>query len=258
MGLTIEFAGVSTFVWNKDRNSAEAVLVDLGASGFHKHHATLATEGAPGLSCPDPDISVAVPGSPLELGIWTLNGELAVSADAAPLDVDDGAIEHGNPPSHQNGSIRWLPEIGAICQSRTLASKVPVAARLPLTIGRVSSTAAAHPPMRVAFDVADEGLGEERYVLPRFMVEIDAPAVTLRLDAKRELRFANDHHVIISNTCVCEPAGAAGAGHFYGHYLLVDAKRKPAVRRTSGPFLRPKTFAIPSAPEHCFSAYLEI
>lgn len=271
MSLTIEFAGVSTFLWqpaNSQRKGASGnghdeaavVLVDLGAAGFHPHHATLATEGTSGVSCPDPDTSIAVPGSPLELGIWNLDGtEIELIADAGPLKVDDEEIDNTQPPPDTTGSIRWLPEIGALCQSRTLAPKVPTAARLRLTTGRVSSTAAAHPPVKLAFDDNDQPIdGGERYVLPRFIVELDCARAALRLDGKREFRFSGDHHVIISNTCVCDASKVGAPGHFYAHYLLVEAKRKPRVRHTSGVFKRPKTFAIPDDPGQCYCAYAMI
>lgn len=267
MSLTIEFAGVSTLLWQKgdkpNGGEATVVLVDLGQAGFHTHHATLAMEGNSSVSCPDPDTSIAVPGVPSELGIWDLRGtELEIIADGKPLEVDDSEIDEAKVPAVQAGSIRWLPEIGGLCQSRTLAPGVPIATRLRLSTGRVSATAAQHPPIRVAFDeVVDERdrvIGGERYILPRFMVEIESAKVTLRVDKKREFKFDTDHNVIISNTCVCEPPTRSGAGHFYGHYLLVEAKRKPRVRRTSGPFRREKMFSVPEAPEHCFCAYAMI
>lgn len=270
MSLTIEFAGVSTFLWRKAnekdkdaKDQGEVVLVDLAAAGFHPHHATLATEGGSGISCPDPDTSLALPGWPSELGVWNLKGvEIELIADAAPLAVDDGEIKLQDAPPEGTGSIRWLPEIGGLCQSRTLAPRVPTAARMRLNTGRVSATAARHPPLRVMFDEVvdgnDQPIDGERYVLPRFIVEIDCAKAVLRLDAKREFRFEADHHVIISNTCVCEHARFGAANHFYGHYTLLEAKRKPRIRQTSGEFRRPKLFSVPEDPPQCFCAYAMI
>jgi hypothetical protein len=270
MSLTIEFAGVTTFLWRKAnakdkdaQHQGEVVLVDLGNAGFHPHHATLATEGNRGITCPDPDTSVAVPGWPSELGIWNLkNAEIELIADAAPLTVEDGEINAQEPPPDTTGSIRWLPEIGSLCQSRTLAPRVPSAARMRLNMGRVSATAAKHPPVRVVFDEVVDGedrvIDAERYILPRFMVEIECARAILRLDGQREFRFDADHHVIISNTCVCDHAKFGAANHFYGHYALLEAKRKPRVRQTSGEFRRPKHFSVPSDPAQCYCAYAMI
>jgi hypothetical protein len=257
MGLTIEFAGITTLLWHKDRKEATVVLVDLAAAGFHKHHAAMAMEGGHEVSCPDPDLSIAVPGQELELGIWNLQGtDIELIADGGPLEVDDTEVDVTQAPADNASSIQWLPEIGALCQSRTLAPGVPISARMQLKTGNITSTRAGHELIRVVFDDDDRQVGDERYILPRFLVRIDSPRVKIRLDTNREFKFETDHHVTISNTCVCEPVSRGAPGHFYGHYLLVEAKRKPRIRRTyrSG---RPKgaTFAWPADPEYCFSAY---
>lgn len=259
MSLTIEFAGISTLVWNKDRNQAEAVLVDLGAAGFHSHHAVLAAMGGDGITCPEPDTSVAVPALPIELGIWNLEGDVELIADGGPLSVNDDQIDATKPPK-DTGSIRWLPELGELCLSRTLAPGVPVAARLPLKTGQVSATAARHDPIQLEFD-DDAGLVvPRRYVMARFVVEVPCDKATIRF-GEREIRFDGNHHrVVISNTCACEPVARGAAGHFYAHYLLVEAKRKPRVRRI-GPFNRTPNIAFFSWPadvEICLCSYVQI
>jgi hypothetical protein len=258
MSLTIEFAGVTTLVWDKARNEATAFLLDLGAEGFHQHYATLATEGGSHVTCPDPDTAVTMPGAPIELGVWNLKGtDIEIDADATPLDIDDEKIDETQKPPERSGSIRWLPELGELCQSRILARHLRYAARVRLPVGRVSTTAAGQPLLRVVFEDNDQPICQERYLLPRFMVEIDCAKATVRLGKDRELKFASDHHVIISNTCVCEQTTAdPGSGHFYAHYLLVDTKRKPRIRRVNGPFRHVKGFSVPEDPEHCCPSYI--
>lgn len=262
MSLTIEFAGIATLVRQRARREASVVLVDLGAAGFHAHHAALGISGGPGLSCPDPDLSIAVPGQPMELGVWGLQGtDIEIVADSGPLHIVDDPVDSTEPPPPNAESVRWLPEIGELCQSRTLATRVPISSRLRLRTGRVTSTAAAHPLVRVVFEDDGEPIGPARYLLARFLVEIPCAKAVLKLDAQRELTFDSDRHVLISNTCVCEPKSGGRGGHFYAHYLLLDQrKREPRIRRTEGPRgpASTATFSFPEDPEHCFTGFVDI
>lgn len=260
MSVTIEFAGISTLVWHREKQEAEVVLVDLEAHGFHRHHATLAMTGGTGIVTPDPDISLAVPGRPIELAVWNLKGtEIEIGCDPEPLNVQDEPINATEPPPANAESIRWLPEIGELCGSRELARDVKVAARIRIKSGRITSTLARHELVRAQFSDEGRALAPVRYFLPRFLVELPGKRVTLRLDRKRTLEFQTDHTLVISNTCVCEPTFKGGAGHFYGHYRVVQRKREPIIRsfRGAGPSGL-KTFAWPAAPEECFCAYLMI
>ena len=39
--LTVDFAGICTFVWDKKAGTAEMRLVDLASAGFQRHYAAL-------------------------------------------------------------------------------------------------------------------------------------------------------------------------------------------------------------------------
>jgi hypothetical protein len=260
MSLTIEFAGISTLVWNKDKQEAEVRLVDMEAHDFHKHYAALGMTSAHGVSAPDPDISISVPGRPMELGVWNLKGTEVeiIGCDPGPLDVEDDPVNGVQPPQRFAESIRWLPDIGELCQSRRLSTKVRLATRIPIKSGRITATAANHELIRAQFLDDGRAVAPVRYYLPRFLVELPGKKISLRLDGKRTLEFSGDHEVIISNTCVCEPVVKKGSGHFYAHYLVVEPERQPRVRRLKNPPYGVKAMAWPMDPEFCFAAFVQI
>lgn len=261
MSLTIEFAGITTLVWDKAKGEAEVLLVDLAAAGFDRHHAMLAMADSPAVVAPQPDASIAVPGQPLELGLWNLAGtEITIEAkDGGPLEVVADAVNADDPPGPGAESIRWLANISELCQSNTLNAKCPIAARLRIKSGRITATAANYPQVRAQFSLDDRPLGPMHYVLSRFMLEVLGEDVTLRLDSRRTIEVHTDHHAMVSNTCVFERNFGLNAGHFYAHYLIVKAQRRPTVRRM--PMLQRVAFAafsVPDDPEHCMPAFVEL
>jgi hypothetical protein len=79
-----------------------------------------------------------------------------------------------------------------------------------------------------------------------------ASELAIRLSRERVLRFADSMTIMISNTCVCGLGVGAPANHFYGHYEVVQARRRPTVR-PAGP--QPKT---PMFPELCWGGFVEM
>jgi hypothetical protein len=75
--------------------------------------------------------------------------------------------------------------------------------------------------------------------------------IALRLDRTRVLRFTSSMRVIVSNTCVCGLGAAEPANHFYGHYDVVEAKRRPTV----GP--AGKQVKFPWWPELCNPGFVQ-
>lgn len=261
MSLTIEFAGISTLVWNKQRNEAEVLLVDLAAAGYQRHHAMLAMADNPCVVAPKPDASVAVPGQPLELGLWNLKGaEIEIDAkQAGPLEVVADEVNAAEPPAPGAESIRWLPNIGELTDSQTLNPRCPIAARIRITSGRITATAANFPQTRVQFFDGDRPLGAVRYTLSRFMLEVPDADVRLRLDGKRTIDVHTDHTAMISNTCAYESAFEGMSGHFYAHYLTVAARRRPTLLSTrSRQRAAFAAFSWPSDPEMCVPAFVEL
>ena len=58
--------------------------------------------------------------------------------------------------------------------------------------------------------------------------------------------------IVISNTCVCAVGMPGMPNHFYAHYDVVDARRRPTVAPAG---VQPMT---PSWPEFCYMGYVEI
>lgn len=261
MSLTIEFAGISTLVWNKATNEAEVLLVDLAAAGYQRHHAMLAMADNTAVVAPQPDASIAIPGQPLELGIWNLHGaEIEIDAkDAGPLEVVADPVNDAEPPAPGAESIRWLPDISDLCQSRSLNTKCPIAARVRIRSGRLTATAANFPQVRAQYFDGDRPLGPARYTLSRFMLEVPSTDVRLRLDERRVIDVHTDHHAMISNTCAYESAFTGMSGHFYAHYLTVAARRRPIVQTVrSARRAAFAAFSWPADPEHCVPAFVEL
>ena len=95
-------------------------------------------------------------------------------------------------------------------------------------------------------------LGPARYCLPRFRIVIPfEQELSVRLDRQRVLRFTAATSIMISNTCVCGLGVSSPANHFYGHYDVVRAKRRPRVQ-PAGP--QPM---MPAFPEWCFAAVVK-
>lgn len=255
--LTIEFSGISTLVWNKKARTAEVHLVDLASAGFQRHFAALSlevTEATPhGVRGPDADASVSVAGEDKDIGLWNLFGTtVEIVGASGKLTVEDKKVDTSKKPSKKADSIRWLANVGVLCDSDALDPVCPTAAVIRIPAGHISA-AGAEAARKVAFSDAGTPVGPDRYCMPRFQVQIPfANELALRLSRERVLRFSDSMRIVISNTCVCGLGLGPTANHFYGHYDVVQARRRPTVRR-AGP--QPKT---PSFPELCFGGFVEI
>jgi len=255
--LTVQFAGIATLVWDKKGGTADVHLVDLASAGFERHYAALSfevTESTPhGIKGPSADATVSVLGRDTDIGLWNLFGTTVdIIGASGKLTVDDGKVDATKKPTKQAQSVRWLANVGALCESSALNPVCPTAAIIRIPAGRVTATGAA-AARKVEF--TDEGIpvGPDRFCLPRFQVEIPfASELAIRISRERVLRFEDSMTVMISNTCVCGLGAGPVANHFYGHSDVVQAKRRPTVKR-SGP--KPKT---PMFPELCWTGFVEI
>lgn len=101
--------------------------------------------------------------------------------------------------------------------------------------------------------------GAQSQFPPRFMLEVPSADVRLRIDGRRVIDVHTDHQAMISNTCAYEPAFEGRSGHFYAHYLTVEAQRRPTVRGTAAlPRAAFAAFSVPSDPAQCWPAFVEI
>jgi hypothetical protein len=232
--LTIEFSGICTLVWNKKAATAEVHMVDLASAGFERHYAALGLavreSTARGVRGPDADAAISIPGENADIGLWNLFGTTTEIVGATgKLTVDDSKIDTSKKPSNKPGSIRWLSDIGFLCESDRVDPICPTAAVFRLSAGHLTSAGGAFAH-KLKF--LDDGapVGPDRYCVPRFQLTVPFhDRIAIRLDRTRVLRFTDSMTVIVSNTCVCGLGAAAPANHFYGHYDVVEAKRKPTV-----------------------------
>jgi hypothetical protein len=168
------------------------------------------------------------------------------------LTMDDGKVDVTKKPTNQARSVRWLANVGTLCDSEALNPVCPTAAIIQLPAGHITSTGAA-VSRKVAFSDDGVPVGPDRYCLPRFRVDVPfASELAIRLSRERVLRFADSMTIMISNTCVCGLGVGVPANHFYGHYDVVQARRRPTVR-LAGP--QPKT---PMFPELCWPGFVEM
>ncbi len=255
--LTIDFSGISTLVLDKKSNTATVQLVDLGSAGFQRHFAALGlliTEDmTTGVRGPDADAAVSLPGENRDIGLWDLLGtEVEILGATGTLTVDESRIDPARKPGRKATSVNWLPNIGTLTESSKLDPACPIAATIELSTGHATALAAGEA-RKVEFVTDGTPVGPPRYYLPRFRFTIPfEEELSLRLDRQRVLRFSASMSVMISNTCVCGLGVSSPSNHFYAHYDVVRAKRRPKVQ-PAGPL--PKT---PSWPEWCFAAMVEI
>jgi hypothetical protein len=196
---------------------------------------------------------VSLPGDDRDIGLWDLLGtEIEVIGGTGKLTVNDTKVDVTKKPGADAESINWLPNIGALAESSRLDPVCPTAATIEFTSGHITALAAGRP-RKVEF--VDDGtpVGPARFCLPRFRVRIPFDQeLTLRLDRQRVLRFTDSMSVMMSNTCVCGLGLASPANHFYAHYDVVRAKRRPKVEPAGA---APQT---PMMPEFCFGGFVKL
>jgi hypothetical protein len=254
--LTIEFSGITTLVMNKKTGTAEVYMVDLASAGFERHYAALGLvvgeSTVRGIRGPNADAAISLPGEHADIGLWNLAGTtVEILGATGKLTVDDSKIDPTKKPGNKPGSIRWLPDIGFLCESDQVDPVCPTAAVFRLTAGRLAS-AGGRFAQKVQF--LDDGtpVGPDRYCVPRFQVTIPfQDTLAVRLDRTRVLRFTDSMNIMVSNTCVCGLGASTPANHFYGHYDVVEAKRRPTVSRAG------KQVKYPRWPEWCFPGFVQ-
>lgn len=253
--LTIDFSGISTLVWNREKGTAEVRLVDLGAAGYQQHYAAMGVvvdEDFPkSLKGPDADAAISLPGADRDLGLWNLAGtDVEFLGVDGKLSVEDRKIDPAVRPGRTAESIQWLANIGFLTASTTLDRVCPISSIISLPAGRVTANATAGV-RKVRF--ADHGapVGPPRFCVSRFKVVMPfADEMAIRLDRRRIFRLHQSMSIMISNTCVCGLGQQGMPNHFYAHYDVTNAERRPTVE-PSGP--RPMT---PMEPEFCFAAFV--
>ena len=120
--LTIDFAGICTFVWNKKAGTAEMRLVDLASAGFQRHYSALGiavNERTPKvLKGPEADAAMSLPDSNTDLGLWNLSGcDVEIVGATGKLSVDDTKVDVTKKPGKTAESVRWLADIGYLTGS---------------------------------------------------------------------------------------------------------------------------------------------
>jgi hypothetical protein len=254
--LTIEFSGIVTLVLNQKAGSAEVHMVDLASAGFERHYAALglvaAESTARGVRGPNADAAISLPGEHADIGLWNLSGTtVEVIGATGKLTIDDSKIDPAKKPPVKPGSIRWLPDIGYLCESNRLDPICPTATVFRMTAGHLTSAGGAFA-RKLQFINDGTPLGPDRYCVPRFQVTIPFQDVlAVRLDRTRVLRFTDTMRVMVSNTCVCGLGAATPANHFYAHYDVVQAKRKPTVTPAG------KQVKFPWFPEWCIPGLVQ-
>jgi hypothetical protein len=255
--LTIEFAGISTLIWNKSEGGADVHLVDLASAGFERHYAALSCEITEStrnaIKGPSADASISLSGRETDVGIWNLMGTTVELLGATgKLTVDDSKADVTKKPTKQAKSVRWLANVGQLCESNVLSAACPTAAIIRLPAGHVTATGVA-ASRKLEFTVDGVPIGPDRFCLTRVQVEVPFEnQLAVRLSRERILRFHDSMKVTISNACVCGLGQGEPANHFFGHYDVVEAKRRPHVKRAG------KTPQFASLPELCWPAYVEI
>jgi hypothetical protein len=255
--LTIDFSGICTLLLDRKAGIATVQMVDLASAGFQRHFAALglvvSDDMGGGIKGPDSDAAVSLPGDDRDVGLWDLLGtEMEMLGATGKLTVDDSKIDATKKPRAKAESIQWLPNIGFLTESSKLDPVCPTAATIEITSGHITALAVGQP-RKVEF--VDDGIPitSSRYYLPRFRARVPFEGeLALRLDRQRVLRFSNSTSVMISNTCVCGLGVSSPANHFYAHYDVVRAKRRPKVQ-PAGP--QPMT---PLQPEWCFAGFVEV
>jgi hypothetical protein len=262
--LTIDFAGICTLVWNRKAGTAEVRLVDLASAGFQRHYAALGVavnERTPkALKGPEADAAMSLPESNTDLGLWNLIGcDVEIVGAAGKLTVDDRKVDAGKKPEKTATSIRWLADIGYLAGSTTPNGLCPTAATVRLPAGHLTGNAAVGS-RKVTFTDNNTPVAPPRFCIPRLRAAIPfADELSIVLDRRRILRFSDSMSIVISNTCVCA-VGMIGPDHFYAHYDVVEAKRRPKVSSAAaagrgGAVAAPQLAAFP---ELCYMGFVEI
>ncbi len=255
--LTIEFAGICTFLWDRKKGYADVRLVDLGSAGFQRHYAALGlavNENTPrAVRGPDADAATSLPAANTDVGLWNLTGtDVTIVGATGSLSVDDSKVDVTKRPAKTAESIRWLADIGYLTESVTLDPICPISATIRIPAGRVTANARVGA-RKVEFTTNGNPVGPARFCVPRLKAVIPfAREIAIVLDRRRALRFTESMAVTVSNTCVCALGLDGLPDHFYAHYDLVEARRRPKVE-PAGP--QPMTA---SYPEFCYMGYLEI
>lgn len=262
--LTIDFAGICTFVWNKKAATADMRLVDLGSAGFQRHYAALGiavNERTPqALKAPEADAAMSLPDANTDLGLWSLNGcDVQIVGGTGKLTVDDSKVDVTKKPGKTAGSVRWLADIGYLAESTALNGLCPTSATVKIPAGHLSANATVGH-RRVSFVENGVPIGPARYCVPRVRATIPFnDELAIVLDRRRILRFRDSMSVVISNTCVCAVGMPGMPNHFYAHYDVVDAKRRPQVTAAqAGPGGVVAAPQIAHWPELCYMGYVEI
>jgi hypothetical protein len=255
--LTIHFSGICTFVWDRKRGTAEVRMVDLASAGFQQHYAALGiavTEDMPrGILGPDADAAVSLPNVNIDMGLWNLIGsDVTIVGATGKLTVDDAKVDGSKKPAKTAESIRWLPNLRELTESDRTNALCPISATVQIPAGRITANARVGAS-KVEFLDGGTPIGPNRYYVPRLTATIPFDReIALVLDRRRIIRFIASMEVVISNTCVCAFGMPGMPNHFYAHYDVVDARRRPIVQR-AGPQMR-----MPSWPEWCYMAFVEI
>jgi hypothetical protein len=254
--LTIEFSGICTLIWNRKAGNAEVKLVDLGSAGFQRHYAALGltvaateTDTLQGVKGPDADAAVSLLGEDTDVGLWNLRGsDVEFVGATGTLTVDDSKVDVTKKPPKNGGSIQWLANVSVLCESQRLDPVCPTATIIRIPAGHISSIG-GETARKVQFLADGTPVGPAQYVLPRFQAVIPFEReLAMKLTRERVFRFSNSATIMISNTCVCGLGLGRPANHFYGHYEVVQPKRRPIVEPAG-----PKPM-FPSFPELCFPA----
>ena len=253
--LTVHFSGICTFVWDRKRGTAEVRLVDLGSAGFQQHYAGLSiaiNENTPkAITGPDADAAVSLANVNTDLGVWNLLGsDVRIVGGTGKLTVDDSKVDVTKKPAKTAESVRWLANLQELTESDSANPLCPIAATVQIPAGRITASASTGS-RKVEFLDGGTPIGPNRFCVPRITAKIPfEQEIALVLDRRRILRLAASMEVVISNSCVCALSMPGMPNHFYAHYDVVNARRRPTVEPAG------KQVKGPLWPEFCYPAYV--
>ena len=226
------------------------------SAGFEKHYAALTleiTEDTPrAIKGPSADAAMSAASDNKDIGLWNLSGtSVEIVGAIGKLTVDDSEVDVTKKPGKQAESVRWLPNVNFLCESDKLNPVCPTAAVVGIPAGHITAAGGAFA-RKLEFLNDGVKVGPDRFCVARFRAVIPfAEELAVRLSRERVLRFSDSMTIGISNTCVCGLGVAPAANHFYGHYDVVQAKRRPIAQRAG-----PKP-ALVWWPEICNPAIVE-
>lgn len=255
--LAIHFSGICTMVWDRKRGSAEVRMVDLASAGFQAHYAALGiavSEDTPkAISAPDADAAISLPTMNTDMGLWNLIGtDVKIVGGKGKLTVDDSKVDPTKKPAKTAESINWLPNLGELTESDTTNSLCPISATVELTAGHITGNARIGA-QKVEFANGGTPIQPNRFYVPRLTATIPFDQeIALVLDRRRIIRFTASMEIMISNTCVCALGQPGMPNHFYAHYDVVNARRRPTVQPASS------GIKTPLWPEFCYMAFVKI